>query len=151
MKAELLYPELSYQIIGCAFEVFNVLGGGHKEIAYHKACGIEFAKKSIAFNENLYSPLIYQDSVVEKNFFDFSVENKIVVELKSRDRFIKRDFEQLSNYLNNSNLKLGILIAFGRTDVKFKRVLNIELLNREKNNLDTNYKSVTNITDEKQS
>ena len=132
MNAELLYPDLSYRIIGCAFEVYNELGGGHKEIAYHKSCGIEFKKKFISFNENLDSPLLFKDSVVEKNFFDFSVENKIVVELKSRDRFIKRDFEQLSNYLNNSNLKLGILIAFGRTEVKFKRVLNIELLNREK-------------------
>ncbi len=132
MKAELLYPELSYQIIGCAFEVFNELGGGHREIAYHKACGIAFAKKSLMFNENLYSPLTFKEEVVEKNFFDFSVEEKIVVELKSRDRFIKRDFEQLSNYLNNSNLKLGLLIAFGRTEVKFKRVLNVELLNREK-------------------
>ena len=30
-KNDLLYPELSYKIVGCAYEVFNEIGGGHKE------------------------------------------------------------------------------------------------------------------------
>ncbi len=135
MKPELLYPDISYQIIGCAFEVYNELGGGHKEIAYHKACGIAFKKKTLPYKENLYAPLKFNGEVIEKDFFDFLIDDKIVVELKSRDRFLKRDFDQVSNYLNNSNHKLGILIAFGRTEVKFKRVLNLELLNKEKDRI----------------
>jgi GxxExxY protein len=132
MKEDLLYPELSFQIIGCAFDVFNELGGGHKEITYHKALGIALKKRALAYNENVYFPLTFENESVEKGYFDYLVEEKIVVELKSRDRFIKRDFEQISNYLNNSKIKLGILIAFTRTEVKFKRILNIEVLNKEK-------------------
>lgn len=28
---EILYPELSYKIIGCAYNVYNELGGGYSE------------------------------------------------------------------------------------------------------------------------
>ena len=35
----LVYPELSYKIIGCAFEVFNELGFGHAEKYYQKQWG----------------------------------------------------------------------------------------------------------------
>ncbi len=31
---DIIYPELSYKIIGCAYDVFNSIGGGHKEIVY---------------------------------------------------------------------------------------------------------------------
>ncbi len=37
-----------------------------------------------------------------------------------------------------SKLKLGLLICFGRTEVKYKRVLNIELLNQERQNKENN-------------
>src|SRR3972149_6452838 len=128
----LLFPELSYKIVGCAFEVFNEIGGGHKEITYHKAFGIALHNVPLSYKENLYYPIKFHDVTVEKGYFDYLIEEKIVVELKSRDVFLKKDFEQLTNYLNNSKLKLGILIAFGKTQVKYKRVLNTVLLNKEK-------------------
>ncbi len=36
-RKDLIYPELSYKIIGCAYDVFNQLGGGHKESVYQNA------------------------------------------------------------------------------------------------------------------
>ncbi|MFQ6049535.1 MAG: GxxExxY protein [Candidatus Paceibacterales bacterium] len=36
-RKDLIYPELSYQIIGILFEVYNQLGPGHHEKHYHKA------------------------------------------------------------------------------------------------------------------
>jgi acyl-CoA thioesterase len=131
-KPDLIYPELSYKIIGCAYKVFNEIGGGHKEITYHKSFGIALKKDSVSYKENIYFPVKFKNETVEKGYFDYLVEERIIVELKSRDRLVKKDFEQLANYLKNSNLKLGILIAFGRTEVKFKRIINIELLNEEK-------------------
>lgn len=132
LDKQILYPELSYKIIGCAFEVFNEIGGGHKELTYHKALKIAFEKALLRHKENLYWPIKFNSVIVEKGFFDFLVEEKIVVELKSRDSFLKKDFEQLTNYLNNSKQKLGILIAFGTEKVMYKRVLNTVLLNKEK-------------------
>jgi|SRR4051812_34296617 GxxExxY protein len=132
MKQDLLFPDLSYKIVGCAFDVFNEIGGGHKELTYHNALGVAFQSKHLSFKENLYYPVKFQTVTVGKNYFDFLVEENIVVEIKSADRFIKPHFDQLLNYLVISNLKLGILMAFGRTEVKFKRILNVQLLNKEK-------------------
>lgn len=129
---DILYPDLSYKIVGCAFEVFNEIGGGHKESTYQKAMKVAFEKLSLSYKENLYWPVKFKSVVVEKGFFDFSVEDKIVVELKARGNFLKKDFEQLTNYLNNSDQKLGILIAFGTEKVIYKRVLNTLRLNIEK-------------------
>jgi GxxExxY protein len=80
----------------------------------------------------LYSPLTFKGHIVGKNFFDFLVNESVVVELKTSDRFLKPHFEQLENYLVNARLKLGLLISFGRHEVKFKRILNTELLNAER-------------------
>jgi GxxExxY protein len=132
MKVDLLYPELSYKIVGCAFEVFNEIGGGHKEITFHNAMALAIKSANIPFKDEIYFPVKFRQETVGKNYFDFLVEDKIVVEIKSSDRFVKSHFDQLVNYLVVSNLKLGILIAFGRTEVKFKRILNVELLNKEK-------------------
>lgn len=42
--------------------------------------------------------------------------------------FQKKQFNQILNYLVVSNLKLRILLVFGRDEVKFKRIAN----NKEK-------------------
>src|SRR5437870_5550133 len=130
MRPDLLYPELSYKIIGCSYEVFNEIGGGHKEKVYHKALAIAFRNAGLKFKEELYFPLRFQNEVVTKKFFDFLVEEKIVVEIKSTSRLIKKDFTQLLDYMVTSKIKLGLLICFGITEVKFKRVLNTDLLNQ---------------------
>ncbi|MBI3500615.1 MAG: GxxExxY protein [Bacteroidetes bacterium] len=132
MKVDLLYPELSYKIVGCAFETFNEIGGGHREKVFQKAFGISLKNASLEIKEQLLFPVKFKKSIVGKNYFDFLINNQIVVEIKTSDRFTKSHFEQLQNYLVVSNFKLGILVSFGRSEVKFKRVLNIELLNKEK-------------------
>lgn len=41
-RNDLVYPELSYQIIGILFEVFKQLGPGYKEKFYQKIVALEF-------------------------------------------------------------------------------------------------------------
>ncbi|MBM3250948.1 MAG: hypothetical protein FJZ07_01820 [Candidatus Nealsonbacteria bacterium] len=38
----MLYPELSYEIIGCAFDVYNFLSSGHHESYYQRALSESF-------------------------------------------------------------------------------------------------------------
>ena len=94
-KKDLIYPELSYQIIGCAYDVFNQIGGGHKELVYQKAMEISMKQKQLGFTEQLYYPVKFNDIVISKNFFDFCVDEKIVVELKSSNRFTKANYDQV--------------------------------------------------------
>ncbi len=127
-REDLVYPDLSYTIIGCSFEVFNEIGGGHKEAVYQKAMKISFDKKGIKYKEQVYIPLEFKDVVIGKNFFDFLVDDKVIVELKSLARFTKANYDQVLKYLNTSGLKLALLLNFGMEEVRCKRVINFNAL-----------------------
>lgn len=40
MRQGLVYPKLSYKIIGILYDVFNQVGAGHKEQYYQKALAV---------------------------------------------------------------------------------------------------------------
>lgn len=122
---EVVYPELSYKIVGCAFEVYNELGSGFPEKYYQKALAIELKSKQIVFSEQIYFPLEFKNELVGKNYFDFLVEDNIVVELKRGNHFSKSHFDQLLRYLKVSNKKLGLLINIASEGVQEKRILNL--------------------------
>lgn len=75
-KQDLIYPELSYNIIDCAYKVFNEIGGGHKENVYQKAMSISLKKFPLQFKEQLYYPISFSGIVVGKNYFDFFCRRK---------------------------------------------------------------------------
>ena len=128
-RNDLVYPDLSYKIIGCAFEVFNEIGSGHKELAYQKALNISFKNSGLSTKEQVYYPLTFKDEVIGRNYFDFLVDDKIIVEIKSLSKFTKGHYDQVLNYLNTSGLKLALLISFGSEEVKCKRVVNFKTIN----------------------
>ena len=120
----LLYPELSFQIIGCSFEVHNSLGFGFKESIYQKALALAFKEKNISFIEQVQYQVKFKEQVLEKRYFDFVVESMIVVEIKRDTKFSKANIDQTIDYLKTSNLKLAILINFGKEGVIYKRLIN---------------------------
>jgi GxxExxY protein len=125
-KTDLLFPELSYKLIGCAYDVFNELGAGHHEKYYQRAFAEDLKNKKIDFREQLYSPLKFKDKVIGKMFFDFLVDEKIIIELKKDNRFSKQHIDQVLEYLRTSNLRLAILINFTREGVVYRRLINIK-------------------------
>ena len=124
-RNDLVYPELSYEIVGCAYEVFDELGFGHAEKTYQKAFAVALKKKEILFKEQVHYSVKFKDEIVGKGFLDFEVDGKIIVELKKNVHFSKSHLEQVLNYLKISDLKLGILITFSNDGLKYKRIVNI--------------------------
>ena len=116
---------MSYSIVGCAFEVYNELGSGFPEKYYQKALAIELKTKQIIFTEQVYFPLEFKNELIGKNYFDFLIDDKIVVELKRGNHFSKSHFDQILRYLKVSNKKLGLLINFASEGVQVKRILNL--------------------------
>lgn len=123
-RNDLLYPELSFQIVGCAFEVHNELGFGFKESIYQKALALAFQEKKLSFTEQVLYQIKFKEQVIAKRYFDFVVEDKIVVEIKKDDKFSKANIDQTIDYLKTSKLKLAILINFGKEGVIYKRLIN---------------------------
>ncbi len=123
-RPDLVYPELSYKIVGCAFDVYNELGFGHHEKYYQRAYAEALRLKNLKFSEQVYFPLKFKDKIIGKNFFDFLVDEKVIVELKKDNRFSKQHIDQVKEYLKVSELKLALLINFARTEVVYKRIIN---------------------------
>ncbi len=123
---DLIFPELSYQIIGIIFDVYNKLGYGHKESVYQKAIAISLKDCGLSFWEQVYTPVVFNKAIIGRNYLDFLVENKIVLEIKKGNYFSKSHIDQLYRYLAVNNLKLGLLIYFSPDKMRFKRIVNIK-------------------------
>jgi len=83
-------------------------------IRYQKALAVGFLQSGLKFKEQVYSPLIYENNKIGRYFLDFLVEDKIVVELKNGEKFLRGNINQVYSYLRANSLPLGILINFTR-------------------------------------
>ncbi len=124
-RNDLLYPELSYKIVGCAFEVFKEIGPGHLEKVYQRALAIAFRKAGLNFIEQIRYDVKFCDENVGFGFVDFLVEEKIIVELKRGKIYLKKEVDQVVDYLKKSDLSLGIIIRFTPEGARFKRLINL--------------------------
>ena len=100
------------------------MGSGHHEKYYQRALSEAFSQQSLSFRQQVNFPLKYREKIIGRNFLDFLVEDKIVVEIKKGERFSKTHIDQVLEYLKLSNLKLAILINFSNQGVIFKRIIN---------------------------
>jgi GxxExxY protein len=124
-RNDLLYPELSYKIVGCAFEVFKEIGPGHLEKVYQRALAIAFRNAGLKFTEQIRYDVEFHNEKVGFGFFDFLVEEKIIVELKRGKTYINKETDQVIGYLKTSDLKLGIIIRFTPEGARCKRLINL--------------------------
>lgn len=124
-KQDLIYPDLSYKIIGILFDVHNSLGGGLQEKVYYNAIKVAFEEVEIGCKEQVMVPLMYKGKKIGSYFLDFLIEDKIVLEIKTGDRFKRTNIEQTYAYLKSTGLKLGMLANFSKTGLKYKRIVNL--------------------------
>ncbi len=124
---KIIYPELSYKLIGILYKIHTELGSRYQEKYYQRATEIELKKEKIKFKKEIPVNLKYCNRVIGKYFLDFLIENKIILELKTVSSFHYDDFKQVSAYLKATNLRLGILVNFRSSKLIFKRVLNSDL------------------------
>ena len=121
---KLIFPELSYRIIGVLYEVYNELGYGHREIVYQRAIEEVLKEKEISYKRELYFPIYFKDKLISKYFLDFLIEDKVVLELKVAKDFYQSDVNQILAYLKTKNYRLGILGIFTQDGLKYRRILN---------------------------
>jgi len=121
----LLYPDLSYKIIGILFEAYNTLGYGHKEAVYQKTLAVLFDKYEIQYSQQVQVDLTVNDIIITKGRVDFLIDGKLILEIKTGNSFRLMNIKQLNGYLKSTNLKLGILANFTSRGLLFKRIVNI--------------------------
>ena len=81
MMKEVLYKELSYEIIGLAMEVHNKLGYGFLEKVYENALMILLRRKGIKARQQAPISVYFERIVVGNYFADILIDEKIIIEL----------------------------------------------------------------------
>jgi len=124
MEEKYIYKDLSRQIVGAAFKVYNNTGFGLPEKYIQAAYAEELKTLSLKFEKEYYLKLKYVDKTLAKLFADFRVEGKVIVELKVRPYLGYVHIKQVQAYLTAGGDKLAIILYFTKDGVKFRRVLN---------------------------
>jgi len=122
-STNIIYQDLSYQIMGAIFEVHKELGPGFLESVYEKASLLELTSRGMKVDVERIFDLTYKGKKVGTHRLDLIVEDKIVVELKTVERFAAHHTAQLLSYLKASGHRLGILVNFSKAKVESRRVV----------------------------
>lgn len=121
--SDLAHREITEQVIGAAFEVYNHLGYGFLEKVYRKAMLVELALRGVLSEEHAPIEVKYKDVLVGVYEADLFVQKCVIVELKIATEYQKRDEAQLLNELKATGVTVGLLISFGKAKVEFKRLV----------------------------
>jgi GxxExxY protein len=120
----LIYPELSYKINGILFAVHNELGQFRNEKQYCDLIEYYLKKLKIKYEREKKLPISFENEFEGRNKIDFLIDDKIILEVKSKRFLSKEDYYQVKRYLTSLNKKLAILVNFRSRYIKPKRILN---------------------------
>ncbi len=118
---KLKYEEITKDIIGAAFEVYNILGYGFLEKVYQKALQAELLLRDHKAECEHYIKVKYKETIVGEYSADLLVDDVVIVELKVSPIYNPKDEAQLLNQLKATEKEVGLLINFGKEEVEFKR------------------------------
>jgi GxxExxY protein len=114
--------DLTGKIIGCAMKVHSTLGNGFQEVIYQRALAIEMEHAGLLFEREKEMGIYYRGLDIGTRRVDFFVDNEILVEIKAISKLEDVHLAQAKNYLEAFGLNIGLLINFGETSLKFKRI-----------------------------
>lgn len=123
MPAAYKYKELTEKIIGLAIKVHQNLGPGLPEKIYQRALYLELQRSGLEFEREKRIDIKYGRVIVGFQILDFTVEGKVIVELKSTDYIGDVHLGQMLTYLKASKLEIGLLLNFAKTKLEIKRVV----------------------------
>ncbi|MFH1187730.1 MAG: GxxExxY protein [bacterium] len=120
---KILHAELSYQITGLCFKAHNELGRFCSEKQYSDKLEKLLNETQVKYQREFELSNL-EGNPLKGNRVDFLIENKIILDLKTKKFITKEDYFQMQRYLKAANLDLGLIINFRNTYLKPKRIIN---------------------------
>jgi GxxExxY protein len=120
---KILHQELTQDIIGAAFDVHNTLGCGLLEKVYENALAHELALRQHVVTSQKEFGVSYKGKDMGTYYADLVVDDSVVVEVKSVSALEDVHRAQLLNYLRISGIRVGLLLNFARSKLKFERLV----------------------------
>jgi len=111
--------EISYQIRGAVFDVYNELGPGLMESVYEKALIIELLNRGLQVENQVPIEVRYKGFDLGLQYrLDLLVNKQVIIELKSVEILLTVHYKQLITYLKLAQKPLGFLINFNTESIK---------------------------------
>ncbi|MBW2249486.1 MAG: GxxExxY protein [Deltaproteobacteria bacterium] len=119
----ILYKDLSYQIIGLAMEVHRKLGYGFLEKVYENSLMILFRREGIRSEQQYPIKVYFEGEVVGNYVADILIEDKIIIELKCVEKINNIHKAQTLNYLKATRMRLAIILNFAKDKLQYQRLV----------------------------
>ena len=120
--------EISKVVLDAAIMVHRTLGGpGLLESVYHDALVHELRARGLKVDKEVVVPIRYKGVIVGDPLrVDILVEGRVVVECKATEKDNPIFAVQTLTYLRLLNLRLGLLINFGKATLVsgYRRIIN---------------------------
>jgi len=111
--------DISYQIRGSVFDVYNELGPGLLENIYEQALLIELNNRGLKVENQVPIEVQYKGVNLGIQYrLDFLINDQVIIELKSVDTLLPVHYKQLITYLKIAKKPLGFLINFNADSIK---------------------------------
>lgn len=104
------YSELTEEVIGIFYEVYNELGQGFLEKVYEEAMAIALNAKGLDVEQQVAVPVWFRGAKIGSYEADLVVTGVVLLELKALDSSHE---SQLLNYLRSTEIEIGLLLNFG--------------------------------------
>ena len=116
------HGNITGKIIKAFYTVYNQLGYGFSEKVYENAMVIEL--KRMGLNVQQQPPIVihYREQVVGEYFADLIMEEKVIVELKAVKEILPVHEAQLLNYLKATTYEVGLLLNFGPSATRQRKI-----------------------------
>lgn len=115
---------LSERVIGAAQTVSTALGCGFLEKVYENALCWELRKANFRIDQQRVFDVVYDGRIVGEYIPDLLVEDSIIVEVKAAQAIDVAHRCQCLNYLRSTDLRLGLVLNFGRRRLEVARIAN---------------------------
>jgi GxxExxY protein len=119
---QFLHHDLTKNLIGIFYEVYNELGHGFLESVYENALCISLREKGFEVHQQIAIPVWFHGKKVGDFDADVLIDKKILLELKVARSIEQAHIAQLLNYLKATPIEVGLLFNFGPR-LEFKRVV----------------------------
>jgi GxxExxY protein len=123
-KNRLIYEDLTYKINGILYTVQNELRRFRNEKEYGDRIEYYLRQSGLNFEREKILPPSFEGEQSGRNRIDFLIENKVILEIKTKRFLTREDYYQTKRYLEALGKKLAILVNFRQKYLKPKRILN---------------------------
>lgn len=122
-QGNLIEQGLTQEVIGCFYEVYDELGYGFLEHVHSKGLVKEMRIRGLTPVREYEATVDYKDEPLCSCRLDLVVNQKLIVEVKSKEILPPGSMRQLCNYLRSTQFEVGLLLHFGPEPKFYRRIL----------------------------